>query len=157
MESRRVALVTGCSTGIGFETALLLGRRGYRVFATLRDLKKAGPLKQASAGLPVEILQLDVDNALSVKRAVAAALKKSGRIDTLVNNAGWGAFGAMEEFFDEEIHAQYNTNVFGLLRVTRAVLPILRAQKSGRIVHIGSLAGKMTFAGIGLYCSTKYA
>jgi NAD(P)-dependent dehydrogenase (short-subunit alcohol dehydrogenase family) len=157
MESRPVALVTGCSTGIGFETAILLARRGYRVFATLRDLKKAGPLKEASAGLPVEILQLDVDKPSSVKKAVAAIVKKAGRIDVLVNNAGWGAFGAMEEFSDEEIHAQYETNVFGLLRVTRAVLPILRAQKSGRIVHIGSLAGKMTFAGIGLYCSTKHA
>jgi NAD(P)-dependent dehydrogenase (short-subunit alcohol dehydrogenase family) len=157
MESRPVALVTGCSTGIGFETALLLARRGYRVFATLRDLKRAGPLKEASAGLPLEILRLDVDQALSVKKAVATLFKNAGRIDALLNNAGWGAFGAMEEFSDEEIHAQYQTNVFGLLRVTRAVLPLMRAQKSGRIVHIGSLAGKMTFAGIGLYCSTKYA
>jgi NAD(P)-dependent dehydrogenase (short-subunit alcohol dehydrogenase family) len=157
MESRPVALVTGCSTGIGFETTILLARRGYRVFATLRDLKKAGPLKEASAGLPVEILPLDVDQAPSVKRAVAFVIKKAGRVDVLVNNAGWGAFGAMEEFSDEEIRAQYETNVFGLLRVTRAVLPFMRERKSGRIVHIGSLAGKMTFAGIGLYCSTKYA
>ena len=75
----------------------------------------------------------------------------------LINNAGWGAFGALEEFSDEEIQAQYETNVFGLLRVTRAVLPVMRAQKAGRILHLGSLAGRMTFAGIGLYCSSKYA
>ncbi len=130
MESRPVALVTGCSTGIGFETTILLARRGYRVFATLRDLKKAGPLKAACAGLPVEILPMDVDRAPSVKKAVAAIVKKTGRIDALVNNAGWGAFGALEEFSDEEIRAQYETNVFGLLRVTRAVLPLaMRAQQ----------------------------
>jgi NAD(P)-dependent dehydrogenase (short-subunit alcohol dehydrogenase family) len=157
MEDQKVVLITGCSTGIGFETALLLARQGYRVFATMRDLKKARPLKDASTGLPVEVLPLDVDKAPSVKKAVAAVVQKAGRIDVLINNAGWGAFGALEEFSDEEIHAQYETNVFGLLRVTRAVLPIMRAQKSGRIVHIGSLAGKMTFAGIGLYCSSKYA
>ena len=157
MGDPKVVLVTGCSTGIGFETTLLLARQGYRVFATMRDLKKARPLKEASAGLPVEILPLDVDKASSVKGAVTAAVKKAGRIDALVNNAGWGAFGALEEFSDEEVHSQYETNVFGLLRVTRAVLPVMRAQKSGQILHIGSLAGKMTFAGIGLYCSTKYA
>jgi NAD(P)-dependent dehydrogenase (short-subunit alcohol dehydrogenase family) len=157
MEDQKVVLITGCSTGIGFETALLLARQGYRVFATMRDLKKARSLKESSAGLAVEVLPLDVDKALSVKKAVATIIQKVGRIDGLINNAGWGAFGALEEFSDEEIHAQYETNVFGLLRVTRAVLPVMRAQKSGRIVHIGSLAGKMTFAGIGLYCSSKYA
>jgi NAD(P)-dependent dehydrogenase (short-subunit alcohol dehydrogenase family) len=157
VESRPVVLITGCSTGIGFNAALLLARRGHRVFATMRDLKKAGPLRKAAAGLALEILPLDVDKALSVKRAVATLLQRAGRIDVLVNNAGWGAFGALEEFSDVEIRAQYETNVFGLLRVTRAVLPAMRAQKSGRILNIGSLAGKMTFAGIGLYCSTKYA
>ena len=157
MEGRPVVLITGCSTGIGFETSLLLAREGYRVFATMRNLKKAAPLKDAAKGLPLEILPLDVDKPSSVKAGVAAILRKAGRIDVLVNNAGWGAFGAIEEFSDEEVRAQYETNFFGLLRVTRQVLPVMRAQKSGRIVHIGSLAGRMTFAGIGLYCSSKYA
>lgn len=157
MENKKTALITGCSTGIGFDTALLLARQGFWVFATMRDLKKAGPLRQAARGLTLEILPLDVDKPASVQKAAASLLKKTGRIDVLVNNAGWGAFGALEEFSDEEIRAQYETNVFGLMRVTRAVLPAMRAQKSGRIIHIGSLAGKMTFAGIGLYCSTKYA
>ncbi len=157
MENRKVALITGCSTGIGLETALLLAREGYRVFATLRNLQKSGLLKKFSAGLPLEILPMDVDKAVSVKKAVAAVKKKAGRIDVLVNNAGFGAFGALEEFTDKEILAQYQTNVFGLLRVTREVLPVMRRQGSGRILHIGSLAGKMTFAGIGLYCSSKYA
>ncbi len=157
MQDRPVAFITGCSTGIGFETALLLAREGYRVFATMRDLKKANPLKEAAKGLDLEILPLDVDKPASVKSAVTAAVKKAGRIDVLVNNAGWGAFGALEEFSDGEIRAQYETNLFGLVRVTRQVLPVMRGQKSGRILNIGSLAGRMTFAGIGLYCSSKYA
>ncbi len=157
MENRQVALITGCSTGIGFETALLLARKGHRVFATLRNPEKAGLLREAARGLDLEILPLDVDKPASVKKAVAAALQGAGRIDALVNNAGWGAFGAVEEFSDAEIRAQYETNVFGLVRVTREVLPLMRRQKRGRILHIGSLAGKMAFAGIGLYCSTKHA
>jgi NAD(P)-dependent dehydrogenase (short-subunit alcohol dehydrogenase family) len=123
----------------------------------MRNLKKSGPLRQATQGLSLEILQLDVDKTASVKKAVSAVLKKAGAIDILVNNAGWGAFGPTEEFTDPEIQAQFETNLFGLLRVTRAVLPVLRAQKSGRIINVGSVAGKMTFAGIGLYCATKYA
>lgn len=157
MEKRLNVLITGCSTGIGFTAALLLARRGHRVFATMRDLKKAGPLRQAAAGLPVELLPLDVDREDSARKAVSSVLKKAGRLDALVNNAGWGAFGALEEFSDAEVRAQYETNVFGLLRVTKAVLPAMRAQGSGRILHIGSLAGKMSFAGIGLYSSTKFA
>ena len=179
MENRQVVLITGCSSGIGFETALLLARKGWQVFATVRNPAKAAPLRQAAQGagsttepahsnrglqleasaqrLPLEILAMDVDKASSVAKAVAAVLRKTGRIDALVNNAGWGAFGALEEFSDKEILAQYETNLFGLLRVTRAVLPVMRKQGSGRILHVGSLAGKMTFAGIGLYCSTKHA
>lgn len=157
MENRTVTLITGCSTGIGFETALLLAQKGHFVFATLRNLEKAGPLRVAGTGLALEILPLDVDKPASVKKAVASVLKKAGRIDVLVNNAGWGAFGALEEFSDAEIRAQYETNLFGLLRVTREVLPIMRRQKRGRILHIGSVAGQMSFGGIGLYCSTKHA
>jgi NAD(P)-dependent dehydrogenase (short-subunit alcohol dehydrogenase family) len=154
---RPVALITGCSTGIGFETSLALARQGYWVFATMRNLKKAEALKKAAKGLPVELLALDVDKPAEAKKTVSAVVRKAGRIDVLINNAGWGAFGALEEFTDEEIKAQYETNVFGLMRVTNAVLPVMRAQKSGRILHIGSLAGRMTFAGIGLYCSSKHA
>lgn len=157
MENRSVALITGCSTGIGFEASLALARQGYRVFATIRNIKKAGALKKAAKGLPVEILPLNVDQPFAARKTVSAIIRKAGRVDVLINNAGFGAFGMLEEFTDKEIKAQYETNVFGLMRVTNAVLPVMRAQKSGRIIHIGSLAGKMTFAGIGLYCSSKYA
>ena len=84
-------------------------------------------------------------------------LKKAGGLDALVNNAGWGAFGALEDFSDEEILAQYETNLFGLFRVTREVLPSMRCRGQGRILNISSVAGKMTFAGVGLYCSSKHA
>jgi NAD(P)-dependent dehydrogenase (short-subunit alcohol dehydrogenase family) len=157
MENRPVVLITGCSTGIGFEASLTLARGGYRVFAAMRNLKKAVVLKKVAGGLPVEILSLDVNQPLAAQKAVSAIVRKAGRIDVLINNAGFGAFGMLEEFTEEEIKAQYETNVFGLMRVTNAVLPVMRAQKKGRILHIGSLAGKMTFAGIGLYCSSKYA
>jgi NAD(P)-dependent dehydrogenase (short-subunit alcohol dehydrogenase family) len=123
----------------------------------MRDLKKAGPLREAAKDLSLEVLALDVDSAASVKRAVAQVVRKAGRVDMLVNNAGWGAFGALEEFTDAEIKAQFETNVFGLLRVTKAVLPLMRQQGGGKILHIGSLAGRMTFAGIGLYCATKHS
>lgn len=157
MENRPVALITGCSTGIGFQVSLALARRGYRVFATMRNLKKSGPLRRAAKGLHIDILKLDVDRPGDPALAVKTILQKAGRIDLLINNAGFGAFGALEDFTDQELWAQYETNVFGLVRVTNAVLPIMRKQKRGRILHIGSLAGKMTFAGIGLYCSSKHA
>jgi NAD(P)-dependent dehydrogenase (short-subunit alcohol dehydrogenase family) len=100
---------------------------------------------------------LDVDDPFSVRRGVAAVLKKAGHLDALVNNAGWGAFGALEDFSDEEILAQYETNLFGLFRVIREALPAMRARGQGRILNISSVAGKMTFAGVGLYSSSKHA
>ena len=156
LESNPVVLITGCSTGIGYAAALRLGREGFWVFATMRDLTKAGPLQKEAQGLGVEILGLDVDKPASVARAVSKIKAKAGRIDVLINNAGYGAFGAFEDFSDAEMKAQYQTNVLGLMRVTRAVLPLMRSAKKGKIIHIGSLAGKMTFAGIGLYCSSKH-
>ncbi len=157
MRSAPVALITGCSTGIGYEAALRLARKGFVVFATMRDLTKAGPLKRDAQGLDLRFLQLDVDKPASARRAVAKVIAQVGQIDLLINNAGYGAFGALEDFTDAEMKAQYQTNVLGLTRVTREVLPFMRARRSGRVIHIGSLAGKMTFAGIGLYCSSKHA
>jgi NAD(P)-dependent dehydrogenase (short-subunit alcohol dehydrogenase family) len=156
LDKKPVVLITGCSSGIGLETAHLLASHGCQVFATMRDLKKAGPLRERSKGLSLEVLSLDVDQTTSVQKTVQAVLKKTGRIDVLVNNAGWGAFGAIEEFTNNEVKAQFETNVFGLMRVTRAVLPTMRAQGSGRILNVSSVAGHITFAGIGLYSSTKH-
>jgi NAD(P)-dependent dehydrogenase (short-subunit alcohol dehydrogenase family) len=114
-------------------------------------------LREKAKDLPIKILPLDVDHLDSVKICVAAVLKEAGNLDALVNNAGFGAFGALEDFTDEEIRAQYETNVFGLFRVIREVLPSMRSRGRGRILNISSVAGKMTFAGIGLYCSSKHA
>jgi NAD(P)-dependent dehydrogenase (short-subunit alcohol dehydrogenase family) len=134
-----------------------LARKGWQVFATLRDPDKSGTLKEKAKDLSITILPLDVDHLESVHSCVAAVLKEAGNLDALVNNAGFGAFGALEDFTDEEILAQYETNVFGLFRVIREVLPAMRSRGRGRILNISSVAGKMTFAGIGLYCSSKYA
>ena len=153
----QTVLITGCSTGIGYETALHLARNGWRVFATMRDLKKAGPLRTAARGLPLELLQLDVTKAASVRRAVATVLLRAGRIDALVNNAGYGVFGASDEFTDAECRSQFDVNLYGLHRVTRECLPVMRRQAQGRVVLVGSLAGRVAFAGIGLYCASKFA
>ncbi len=142
---------------MGYETTLLLARQGWRVFATMRDLKKAGPLLAAARNLPVEVLPLDVTRGESVKAAVAECLRRAGRLDALVNNAGFGVFGASDEFTDAECRAQFATNVYGLHRVTRECLPVMRRQGGGRVVNVGSLAGRITFAGIGLYCASKFA
>jgi NAD(P)-dependent dehydrogenase (short-subunit alcohol dehydrogenase family) len=157
VETRPVVLITGCSTGFGYETALLMAKNGWRVFATMRNLRKAGPLRQASRGLPVDILQLDVDREVSVKRAVKQALRRTGKVDVVVNNAGYGAYGAVLDFEDKEIRAQYETNVLGILRVARAVLPSMLQRRKGRIINVGSTAGRVTFTGMGLYSSSKYA
>jgi NAD(P)-dependent dehydrogenase (short-subunit alcohol dehydrogenase family) len=150
-------LITGCSSGIGLESSVLLAQKGWKVFATLRDPGKAELLKERTQNLAVEILPMDVDSLVSVREGVAAVLAKAGTLDALVNNAGWGAFGALEDFSDEEILAQYETNLFGLFRVIREVLPSMRSRGRGRILNISSVAGKMTFAGVGLYCSSKHA
>jgi NAD(P)-dependent dehydrogenase (short-subunit alcohol dehydrogenase family) len=156
MRSRTVVLITGCSSGIGFETALLLARKGYLVFATLRDLKKADPLRQAGQGLPLEVLRMDVDDPISVREAVRQTIRRVGHIDVLINNAGWGAFGAVSEFSDQEMSDQFETNVFGPARLTREIIPHMRRNGGGRIIYVGSLSGRMAFAGVGLYCASKH-
>jgi NAD(P)-dependent dehydrogenase (short-subunit alcohol dehydrogenase family) len=157
MRSRPVVLITGCSSGIGFETALLLARKGFHVFATLRNLKKAEPLRQAGQGLSLEVLRLDVDDPVSVREAVKQTIRRSGHIDVLIHNAGWGAFGAVSEFSDQEMSDQFETNVFGPARLTREVIPHMRRNGGGRIIFVGSLSGRMAFAGVGLYCASKHA
>jgi NAD(P)-dependent dehydrogenase (short-subunit alcohol dehydrogenase family) len=137
--NQKVAIVTGSSTGIGYETSLTLARDGFLTYATMRNLNKAENIKSVTTkeGLSLHIKQLDVTDDVSVKNAVEAILSETGgRIDVLVNNAGYGLNGAFEDLAMDEIKAQYETNVFGLIRVTQAVLPIMRRQKSGTIVNI---------------------
>ena len=154
--SKPVWFITGCSTGFGRELSLLLLKRGYRVVATARDKAKiddivAGHEKNALA------LRLDVDKQDQIEAAVKAAETRFGRIDVLVNNAGYGYLAAVEEGDDADIRAMFDTNFFGLAAMTRAVLPTMRAQKSGAIVNISSVGGYIGFPGSGYYAATKFA
>ena len=154
-----VAVVTGSSSGIGFEIALMLARNGFQTYATMRNLAKSVNLKTIASkeNLPIYIEQLDVTDNRSVTNAIQAIVSKANGIDVLVNNAGYALTGAFEDLAIEEIKAQYETNLFGLIRTTQTVLPIMRKQKSGAIVNISSGAGRFGYPGGSAYVSTKFA
>ncbi len=154
-----IALITGSNSGIGLATAIYLARRGYTVWATMRNLEKSRELRAIVEveKLPIEIAQLDVCDDNSVKNAVAQILQKSGRIDVLVNNAGYGLRGAVEEVSLDEWKQQFETNFFGVIRVTHAVLPQMRARRSGAIVNISSVLGRMALPFSGPYIASKFA
>ena len=153
----KVWFITGASKGFGFEIARAVLASGDQVVATVR--KNAGELAaRLNGGDRVLVVTLDVTSEKDVKAGVQAAIDRYKRIDVLVNNAGYGLLGATEEASAEEVRKQYDTNVFGLLNVTRAVLPQLRKQASGHIINISSLFGYLNnLPGFGLYGSTKYA
>jgi NAD(P)-dependent dehydrogenase (short-subunit alcohol dehydrogenase family) len=155
----KVAVVTGSSSGIGYETSLALAREGFLTFATMRNLEKGSIIKSDSdkENLPLKIMQLDVTDDASVSKAVQSIISDSGRIDVIVNNAGYGLVGAFEDLSLDEIKQQYETNLFGVVRVTQAVIPIMRKQKSGRIINISSGAGRFGYPGGSAYVSTKFA
>lgn len=155
----RTALITGSNSGIGFATAIYLARRGYTVWATMRDLAKSGELRARieSEQLPIEIAQLDVCDDTSVQSAVERVVRTSGRIDVLINNAGYGLRGAVEEVSLDEWKRQFETNFFGAIRVTQAVLPHMRAQRSGAIVNISSVLGRFAIPFSGAYTASKFA
>jgi NADP-dependent 3-hydroxy acid dehydrogenase YdfG len=150
-----VWFITGCSTGFGRELARLLLAQGYRVAATARD---AASLADLQAGNPNALaLALDVTKSEAITQAVRAAEEKFGRIDVLVNNAGYGYLAAIEEGEDEAVRAMFETNLFGLIAVTKAVLPGMRAHRSGAIVNLSSIGGLISFPATGYYSATKFA
>ena len=157
--NQKVAVITGSSSGIGYETSLILARNGYLTYATMRDLEKSVTIKSVATKerLPLRVVQLNVREEGSIMDAVHSIITDVGKIDLLVNNAGYGLNGAFEELAMEEIKAQYETNLFGVIRVTQAVLPIMRKQKSGIIVNISSGAGRFGYPGGSAYVSTKFA
>jgi NAD(P)-dependent dehydrogenase (short-subunit alcohol dehydrogenase family) len=160
MESRqKVAVVTGSSSGIGYEIALTLARNGFLTYATMRNLAKSEKIKSIATieKLSIRIVQLDVTDDKSVNSAVQATVSEAGTIDILVNNAGYALSGAFEDVAMEEVKDQYETNVFGVIRTTQGVLPIMRRQKSGIIVNISSGAGRFGYPGGSAYVSTKFA
>ena len=155
----KVAVVTGSSSGIGFETALALAREGYYTYATMRDTKKDNPIKEIAKkeNLNLEVLELDVDKDQTVQTAINKILKEKNRIAVLVNNAGYGLFGCLEDLSMEELKAQFETNFFGAVRVSQAVIPVMRKQKSGIIVNVSSVAGRIGFPVSPAYISSKFA
>jgi NAD(P)-dependent dehydrogenase (short-subunit alcohol dehydrogenase family) len=161
--STRVAVITGSSSGIGFETALLLARSGFHTYATMRNLEKSKNITEIAntEKLPLQVVQLDVNDDISVKNAIdkIVAAAENERIDVLVNNAGYGLFGPLEDISIEEIKAQFETNFFGVIRVTQQVLPVMRKQNSGgsTIVNVSSVGGRIGIPVLSAYQSTKFA
>jgi NAD(P)-dependent dehydrogenase (short-subunit alcohol dehydrogenase family) len=158
-----VALVTGCSSGFGYLLAEPLARAGFVVYATMRDpdgknAKPATALRQLSSmGLKVHVLPLDVTSDADVDAAVARIERDAGSIDVLVNNAGQLYGGVTEAFSVKEVERQFQTNVFGLFRVTRAVLPAMRRQRSGLLIHISSIVGRISPPFFAVYNASKWA
>jgi len=152
----KVWLITGSSTGLGRALAQAVLERGWRLVATARQPEQ---LKELSDRYPdrVTTIALDVTKPQSIRQAVEAALHTYDRIDVLVNNAGYGTMGAIEEVSDDDIKRQFDTNLFGALNVTRAVLPTMRKRRSGHILNLSSFGGVAAVAGYGIYCASKFA
>jgi NAD(P)-dependent dehydrogenase (short-subunit alcohol dehydrogenase family) len=150
----RTILITGCSTGFGKATALLFAARGWNVIATMRNPEAGGELAALDHVL---VTRLDVQDPASIAAAVAEAIARFGRIDVLVNNAGFGLFGIFEATAPDKVLEQFEVNVFGLMDMIRAVLPHMRANRSGVIINVSSGAGVFTLPMISLYCASKFA
>jgi NAD(P)-dependent dehydrogenase (short-subunit alcohol dehydrogenase family) len=152
-------IVTGSSTGLGLETALHLAERGFRVYATVRDLRGRPAVLDAAAGrgVDVRLLELDLTDEASIRRTVDAVVQESGGIFGLVNNGGVGLRGCLEDVTADEVRRVFEANVFGTIAVTQAVLPHMRAAGRGRIVTITSVGGRISAFGVGVYCGSKFA
>ena len=155
----KVAVITGTSSGIGFETALALAREGYHTYATMRDITKSDKIKEIEKkeSLKIDVLELDVDNEDSAKTAIQQILDQKQRIDVLVNNAGWGLWGCVEDVSVDEFRAQFETNFFSIIRLIQEVTPTMRKQGSGTIVNVSSVAGRIGFPASPAYISSKFA
>ena len=150
----KVILITGASSGIGIETAKLFQSKNWKVAATMRSPEKAEALQKIA---DLETFRLDVTDIASIRAAIAAALEKFGRIDAVVNNAGYGLLGPFEAASQDQVDRQFDTNLFGLFNVCREIIPYFREQKRGTIVNISSLGGRVAFPFSSLYNATKFA
>lgn len=161
MQDQKVAVVTGSSTGIGFETSITLARNGFHTYATMRKLEgeKTKPLTEVakSENLQLQAIELDVDDDKSVADAINTIVEERKRIDVLINNAGYGLGGALEDSSMDEIKAQFETNFFGAVRATKAVLPVMRRQGEGKIVNITSMGGRIAIPLSSSYHGSKFA
>jgi NAD(P)-dependent dehydrogenase (short-subunit alcohol dehydrogenase family) len=156
INEKKVWFITGASAGFGRSFAEYAIKQGYQVVITARRLDKLESIK-AAAPDQVESIKMDVNNSAEVADAVKKAVKRFGRIDVLINNAGFGIVGAVEETPESELRAQMETNFFGAVNVIQALLPTFRQQRSGAIVNISSLGGQLSFAGFGAYSASKFA
>jgi short-subunit dehydrogenase len=159
-EDKKTAVVTGSASGIGFETSLLLAKNGFNTYATVRDIDKAKTIRDISNKheLPITVMELDVTRDKSVSDAIDKIIdKENKRIDVLVNNAGYGQGGALEDDSMDEIKSLFETNLFGAIRVMKAVLPIMRKQQSGIIANLSSIGGRIGFPFGTAYHGTKFA
>jgi short-subunit dehydrogenase len=156
---KQVAIITGCSSGIGYETSILLAKNGFKTYATMRNVEKGDKLKDIAEKekFDLKIIKLDVTDDYSIKNAINEIIQETNRIDILVNNAGNNIAGTVEDLSIEEFKEQFETNFFGLVRVTKAVLPIMRNQNSGIIVNLSSIVGKMAIPLNSAYTSSKFA
>ncbi len=158
---RPAAIVTGASSGFGMRASVRLAEKGFRVIAAMRQPEKRGELVQLAESRNVadyiEVCRMDVTDRASIGEAVKTALRRHGRIDVLVNNAGYALGGFVEEVEPEAWRAQFETNVFGAVAVVQAVLPHMRSQGNGTIINIGSVSGRISFPGFGPYAASKFA
>jgi NAD(P)-dependent dehydrogenase (short-subunit alcohol dehydrogenase family) len=157
--NKPVAVVTGSSSGIGYETSLLMARNGFFTYATMRSTDKSNKIidLKRNERLLLEVLKLDVTDDKSVKEAIERIVNEQGKIDVLVNNAGYALLGPLEDLSIQEVKEQFETNVFGVIRVTKEILPIMRRQLHGTIVNISSIAGRIGFPLTSAYVSSKFA
>jgi short-subunit dehydrogenase len=156
--TKRVAIVTGSSSGIGYETVLALSKNDIITYATMRDTRKGSSIlnESQSKNLPIKVIELDVDDDRSVEKAIEKIMINENRIDILVNNAGFGLIGAAEDLNSEEIYNQFNTNVFGVYRTIRNVLPVMRNQREGMIINISSINGFVATPYSSAYIASKF-
>lgn len=156
---QQIALITGSSSGIGFETSLLLARNGIYTYATMRNLSKSQEILDITKKecLPLKVLTLDVTDEKSTQKAVDMVMYEQNRIDILVNNAGYSLVGALEQISMDEIKEEFETNCFGIIKLIQKVLPLMRKQRSGRIINVSSLAGRIGLPLASAYVSSKFA
>lgn len=159
MKDKKTVLVTRCSSGIGYATCFVFARNNFVTYGSVRDLSKAERIQEITniEKLPLKIIRLDVNEDESIGIAIQEIISDSGRIDILINNAGYGMFGPIEEISIEEIKEQFEINFFGTIRLIKAIIPIMRKQRNGTIVNISSMVGRFGVPLNAVYVSSKFA
>lgn len=159
MQGEKVALITGSSSGIGFETSVLLAKNGFHTYASMRNPEKSRVITEIAnrEKLPIQVIQLDVTDDASVKEAISKIVSEEERIDVLVNNAGYDLFSPIEDLTLNQVKEQFETNFFGVVRLTKEVLPVMRRQKKGNIVTVSSVGGRVGTPLNSAYTASKFA